>query len=118
MSPEPGAGVPGAASPFRAVADGVRIAVRLTPGAAAERIQGVAAEPHGTAALRVAVTAAPERGKANEALLRLLAKRWRLPSTSLSVVSGAAQRRKTLHLAGEPKALLARLQSWLEESGG
>lgn len=106
------------ASPFRAVADGVRIAVRLTPRAQAERIQGVATEADGTAVLKVAVAAPPERGRANDALLRLLAKRWRLAKTSLSLVSGAARRRKTLHLAGEPAALLAHLQSWLEESDG
>jgi uncharacterized protein (TIGR00251 family) len=103
------------ASPFRAVADGVRIAIRLTPGAQAERVQGTATEADGTAVLRVAVTAPPERGRANAALIRLLAKRWHLPKTSLALVSGAAQRRKTLHLAGKPEALLARLQSWLEE---
>ena len=106
------------ASPFRAVADGVRIAVKLTPGARAERIQGVSTEADGSAVLRVAVAAPPERGRANEALLRLLAKRWRLTRTSLSLVSGAAQRRKTLHLAGEPAALLARLQPRLEERDG
>lgn len=106
------------ASPLRAVADGVRIAVRLTPGARSERIQGIATEADGSVVLRVAVAAAPERGKANAALLRLLAKRWRLPQTSLRLVSGAAQRRKTLHLAGEPRALLAHLQSWLDESDG
>ena len=100
------------------MADGVRIAVRLTPRAQAERIQGIATEADGSVVLKVAVVPAPERGKANDALLRLLAKRWRLPRTSLRLVSGAAQRRKTLHLAGEPKALLARLQSWLEESRG
>ncbi len=106
------------ASPFRAVADGVRIAVKLTPGARVERIQGVATEADGTAVLRVAVAAPPERGRANEALIRLLAKRRHLARASLSLVSGAAQRRKTLHLAGEPAALLARLRSRLEESDG
>lgn len=106
------------ASPLRAAADGVRVAVRLTPGARSERIEGIAAEADGSVVLRVAVTAAPEQGKANAALLRLLARRWRLPRTSLSIVSGATQRRKTLHLAGEPKALLAHLQSRLDESNG
>lgn len=102
------------ASPFRTVADGLRVAVRLTPKAAQARIQGVAREADGGTALKVAVTAPPEAGKANTALIALLAKAWRLPKSSLSLVAGAGDRRKTLHLAGEPQALRARLQTWLE----
>lgn len=58
------------------------------------------------------VTAPPESGKANAALLKLLAKAWKLPKTSLSVISGATARRKVVHIAGDPATLLTRLKDW------
>jgi len=103
------------ASPFRAVSDGVCVAVRLTPKAARDRIQGIAHEADGAALLKVAVTAAPEHGKANAALLECLAETWRVPKTSLSLIGGANNRRKLFHLRGEPQAILARLTHWLED---
>lgn len=105
-------------SPFRSVADGVRVAVRLTPRASRDFVQGVATEADGGAILKVGVTAIPEAGKANAALVSLLAKTWKLPKSSISLTQGAADRRKTLHIAGEPQALLARLQAWLREKHG
>ena len=99
--------------PFAAVADGVRIRVRLTPKAARDRVQGVVRDADGTAALKVAVTAPPEKGKANAALLKLLARAWRVPKSDLSLVAGHRDRRKVLHLAGDPDRLAAALADWL-----
>jgi uncharacterized protein YggU (UPF0235/DUF167 family) len=55
------------------------------------------------------VRAPPEDGRANEALLRLLAREWRLPRRDLSIVAGAASRYKTVHVAGDPRQLADRL---------
>ena len=82
----------------------MRVAVRLTPRARAERIDGVAA-----GALEVSVTAPPAENQANEALLRLLAQEWRLPRRELSLAQGGKSRNKIVHVAGEPAELLARL---------
>ena len=102
------------ASPFTLVADGVRVAVRLTPKAARDRIDGVVADAEGDGVLKAAVTAVPEDGKANAALIKLLAKAWKLPKTSITVVQGATDRRKLLHLASDdPDALGVRLADWL-----
>jgi uncharacterized protein YggU (UPF0235/DUF167 family) len=100
-------------SPFKPGADGVRVAVRLTPGAGADRVQGTALEADGTLSLKCAVGAAAIDGKANAALVKLLAKSWRLSKSSISLVQGKGRRRKLLHLAGDPATLLARLESWL-----
>jgi len=97
------------------VAGGVRLAVRLTPKSASDRIQGIATDAAGRAALKVAVTAAPEDGKANAALEKLLARTFGLPRTTVSVVSGHTARAKLLHLAGDPPDLLARLTKTIEE---
>ena len=45
--------------PFIPETNGVRVAVRLTPKAASERIDGVVADAQGNGVLRVAVTAEP-----------------------------------------------------------
>jgi uncharacterized protein len=95
------------------VSDGLRLRVRLTPKARRSAIDGLAAEADGSVALKVAVTAVPEKGRANEALIDLLAKEWRLARSSITLESGATDRRKSLHLAGDPVALDALLTGWL-----
>lgn len=106
------------ASPFQAVADGVRVAVRVTPRAAADRISGVALDQAGVAWLQVTVTAVPEDGRANKAVVALLAKRWRVPKSTVAVVQGATDRRKTLLVrADDATALAVRLAAWLESEG-
>jgi uncharacterized protein len=106
--------------PFAPAQDGVRLAVRLTPRASADRIMGLAEDVDGGATLRVAVTAAPEAGKANDALLRLLARLLRVPRRDLSVMLGASDRRKLVHVAGDPATLSSRLEEvlrpWLTPS--
>ena len=103
--------------PFAPFPGGVRVAVRVTPRAGRERIGAVAADADGGAVLKLAVTAAPQGGKANRAAIRLLSKAWRVPKSSIAVTAGAAERRKTLVVAGEPEALLHRLNEWLERRG-
>jgi uncharacterized protein len=104
------------ASPFRIAGNGVRVAVKLAPKSARDRVQGLARDADGSVLLKTTVAAAAVDGKANAALIALLAKTWSLPKTSITLVQGAANRRKTLHLAAEPKALLARLERWLDET--
>jgi uncharacterized protein (TIGR00251 family) len=99
--------------PFAATSDGVRLAVRLTPKASAERIVGLADEADGGVVLKVAVTAAPEGGKANAALLKLLARAFRLPQRDFAVVRGQSDRRKTVAVTGVPAALAARITEGL-----
>lgn len=100
-------------SPFRATKDGVLVALRVTPKASRERIDGVAIETDGRAVLALRVSAPPDGGRANDAVLRLLARRWRLPRSSMRLVAGHTARRKQLLVAGEPKdvmVLLARAE--------
>ena len=91
---------------------GVRVAVRLTPRAGRNAVTGRAADADGAPLLKAAVTAVPERGAANAALIELLARSWRLPKTGLAVVSGATDRNKVVEIAGGDAALAARLEGW------
>jgi hypothetical protein len=57
-------------------------------------------------ALRVRVTAPADAGKANAAVIALLAKACAVSPRAVSIATGAAARRKRIHVAGEPQALM------------
>ncbi len=105
--------MPAPQGPFEAVPEGLRVALKVTPKAARAEITGVEAAAAGRARLKVRVTEAPEGGKANAAVVKLLAKAWKLPKGALRVTAGAKDRRKTLLVAGDPDQLAPRLRSWL-----
>jgi uncharacterized protein YggU (UPF0235/DUF167 family) len=88
---------------------GLRLLIRLSPRAKADRLNGVVAAPGGGSVLAAMVKAAPEGGRANEALLRLLARAWRLSRRDLSIAGGSASRNKTVNIAGDPQRLFDRL---------
>ncbi len=96
-------------TPFKPVADGVRVVIRLTPKVSRNAIAGIAEAGQGEAVLKVMVTAVPEAGKANEALIKLLAKEWGVAKSSISLVAGATDRNKILYIAGDADDLMARL---------
>ena len=73
----------------------VRLSVRLTPRASREEIAGFEGET-----LRVRVTAPPVAGRANRALVRLLAKRLGVPRGAVRVVTGQTSRSKIVAIAG------------------
>lgn len=93
------------AGPVSVLAGTTRLAVRLTPKAGRSRIEGLQPEADGGRVLKVSVTAVPEDGKANKALIDLLAKRWKLPKSSFEIVQGATDRRKTLAVDVDPDLL-------------
>lgn len=91
------------------------MALKVTPKAARRRIGAATTEADGAVVLKVAVTDAPEHGKANAAVIALLAKAWGVPKSTISVTAGAGGRRKTLHIAGDPEALMNKLEQWAKE---
>ena len=105
------------ASPFAPVADGVRVTLRATPGGAKNAVAGFADTASGGRALKVSVTAVAEAGKANEAIVKLLSKLWRLPKSRLTLVAGATDRNKIIHVSGNPQELMALLRRHHPEEG-
>ncbi len=85
---------------------GIRVHVRVQPKARSAGIKGVAAEADGAVVLKVAVTAAPEDGKANDAVVKLLAKECRVAARDVALVAGATARRKVIEIAGDPGRLM------------
>ena len=104
--------------PWTLARDGLRVAVRLTPRAKADRLLAVAAAADGRRMVKASVTAPPEDGRANEALLRLLARAWRLPRHDLTIVAGTASRHMTVGIAGDPLQLSSRLSALLSALPG
>ncbi|MGE6786133.1 DUF167 domain-containing protein [Ensifer adhaerens] len=89
--------------------DHVRLTVRLTPNGGRDAIDGLEAAADGDEHLKVRVSAIPEKGKANQALLAFLAKKLGLAKTKLSLISGETQRKKILRIEGHPEDLMRRL---------
>ena len=96
------------------MADGLRLAVKLAPGASRQRIAGCVPAPGGGSALKIAVGAPAVDGKANAALVALLAAALGVAKGTITVVAGATQRRKVLHIAGDPGSLARRLAALIE----
>lgn len=92
----------------------LRVALRVTPGAGRDQIVGIGTEGAGQGRLLIRVTAPPEGGKANKAVIRLLAKAWQVPKSAMEIVTGAKGRNKILRIeaAEDASALLKRLEEW------
>ena len=86
----------------------------MRPKAAKSRWLGRAP---GGGALKVAVAAVPERGKANAELVSFLAAAWGIAKSRLRIVRGETSRSKTVLVEGEAQAL-ARLVSAVEAGHG
>jgi uncharacterized protein YggU (UPF0235/DUF167 family) len=87
----------------------MRFQVHVRPKSRANAVEATR-DGHGTK-IRVRVTAAPEDGKANEAVLALLAERLGLPKQALRVAGGASSRVKWIEADGlEEDELWRRLE--------
>lgn len=94
---------------YRLSPSGLSLFVRVTPNAGRDAIEGVEMRDDGTAVLRVRVKAVPDKGKANAAVVVLLAKALGVPKSALSVVSGETARLKTIAVVGQGAELVARV---------
>lgn len=110
------AALPGCA---RAVAGGIRLRLKVQPKARRDCIAGLTPDPAspdswGTA-LKLAVGAPPEDGKANAAVIALLAEALGVAKSAISVVSGATDRRKLVEIRGDETDLRAALDALLTQ---
>jgi hypothetical protein len=87
----------------------------LSPNASRSEI-GSIARIDGEAVLCARVCAAPDKGKANAALTAMIADWLGVAKSSVSVARGVTNRRKTLHIAGDPQELAARLKALLAKA--
>ncbi len=100
---------------LRSHPEGLALTLKVVPGAKASRIDGWEEDADRSPLLRLRVSAAPEKGKANGAVLKLLAKSLGLPAGRLRVLSGQTGRTKVVLIEDaqrqEGGALTARLEA-------
>jgi uncharacterized protein (TIGR00251 family) len=77
-----------------AIAGGVRLAVQVTPNAKKTEVIGVLDD-----ALKLKLQAQPIEGKANEALIKFLAKTLSVPRSAVTITHGQANKRKLIEVA-------------------
>lgn len=70
---------------------GIALPIRVQPRARKNAVVGTHA-----GCLKVAVTQAPEKGKANEAVIKVLAERLQIRKRQMTLIGGAASRQKTI----------------------
>ena len=93
---------------WRKLPDGVAVAVKVQPKSRRPGLHGAVAAADGER-LRIGVTEAAEGGRANRAACATLAAALGLPPSAVRLALGATSREKTLHVAGDPTALGAKL---------
>lgn len=86
-----GAVEPAAALELAEISDRTRLRLRVKPGSKRNAVLGV----H-DGALKLAVIARPERGKANRAVIKLLAAKLGVPPTAIDLVAGGSSPDKTV----------------------
>jgi uncharacterized protein len=84
-------------------ASATRLRLRVSPGAGRAAVVGRQGD-----AWKVRVTEAPERGRANEAVIRLLAEALAVPRSAVTLVSGHGGREKIVELTGLGPGLIER----------
>jgi uncharacterized protein YggU (UPF0235/DUF167 family) len=100
------------ASCYRREPGALLLAVRLTPRAARDAVDGVGALSDGRAVALARVRALPAEGEANAALTVLLAKRLRVPKSAVTIAAGHSARVKQVRIAGDPDALAREIDGW------
>ncbi|VAW19115.1 hypothetical protein MNBD_ALPHA12-729 [hydrothermal vent metagenome] len=99
--------------PYRFDKSAIILFLRVTPNAGRNEIVGTQMRDDGRAVLRIRVSAVPDKGKANKAVIALLAKNLHLPKSAFSIVSGQTARLKTISITGEREEIAARLEKML-----
>ena len=101
--------------PWRLVKDGLLLSARVTPNSSRDEILGLRDGADGEVSLAVKVRAQPEQGKANKAVIQLLATTFEVPKSNLSVAAGMLERNKTILIAGDAAGLSARNAAKLQQ---
>jgi uncharacterized protein (TIGR00251 family) len=99
--------------PWKVDGDALRLAIRLTPNGGRDAIDTIESDADGFVYLKARVSAAPEDGKANKALVALLAKELKVAKSSIQFVSGETSRKKILRIEDDPEYLIKQLTALL-----
>lgn len=101
--------------PWTAFNDHLRLSVRLTPNGGRDVLEKLETSADDDVVLKARVSAVPENGKANKALIALLAKSLRIPKSTISFISGETARKKILRIDADPEDLIIKLEKLLDQ---
>ena len=101
--------------PFQIHPKGIVLFIKVAPQGASNKIQGLW-QDQDRLRLKVRVTRPPENQQATEAALKLLSQSLGLPKSSLSIVSGETNSRKSILISGDPTDLTKKIQHLLSLS--
>lgn len=76
------------------------IALRVTPKSSANKVEGWIDDANGQRWLKLRVTAPPDDGKANKAVIKLMAAHLGVPASQCEIVRGHTSRQKWLRWQG------------------
>ena len=93
------------ADPWRYSAQGISIALRVTPRGGRDEIDGVETLANGRSVVKVRVRAIAEGGEANRAVMELLAEALGVPKARVRILSGVTSRLKQVAVDGDPEKL-------------
>lgn len=94
---------------FTTQKDGLILSVKVIPNSRKNQMDDVVLDVHGGKILKMLVTAVPEDGKANTAVIALLARSWRLKKSQILIKQGRGSRNKMVHIVGNSEELLKHL---------
>lgn len=84
--------------PVQESAKGISFAVKIHPRARKDAITGTVGD-----ALKLALTAPPVEGKANQAVIEFFSDLFQIPRSSVTIASGETSRNKVIRIAGVSK---------------
>ncbi len=87
--------------------------VRVTPKSSSNAVEGSVRASDGSMSLQIRVTAQPDKGKANKAVIQTLAGTLGLSKSQLAIASGVTSRQKTVRIDGDKQMVLNALQDHL-----
>lgn len=101
---------------FEIVENGVLINIRLSPNASALAIKGIFTDSEGNEHLKVGVLSPPEKGKANQELIKFLAKTTKIAKSNIMIVSGQLSHYKKVLLLGNKDYIVTQILLWGREN--
>lgn len=93
----------------KSISDGILVTIRVSPKSHQDAIRGIVELPHDRLALGVRVSPPAADGAANEAVVEVLAKVFRVSRSCVEITSGATGRVKTVFILGNHLVLRAML---------
>ena len=101
---------------YEQTSDGYVLRIRVTPNVSKCGINGVFTDNLGQDFLKISLNSVPEKGKANQELIKYLSKCLKLSKASFSLISGQTDRYKKILLAVESNKELENLLNQMEKT--